>query len=104
MGYPLHRDENSVVASPSFPALEHEVLVRRDEHVAAQRVGRLAARVGAAQLVAQQQLARGRRPVQHEGAHARPRAHLALPVAEGGERRNHEERAPDALPDEAVRT
>jgi len=26
MGYPRHRDESSVVASPSFPALEHEVL------------------------------------------------------------------------------
>jgi len=26
MTYPLHRDEQSVVASPSFPALEHEVL------------------------------------------------------------------------------
>jgi isoleucyl-tRNA synthetase len=26
MGYPLHRDESAVVASPSFPALEHEVL------------------------------------------------------------------------------
>jgi isoleucyl-tRNA synthetase len=26
MTYPLHRDDQSVVASPSFPALEHEVL------------------------------------------------------------------------------
>lgn len=26
MTYPLHRDEHGVVASPSFPALEHEVL------------------------------------------------------------------------------
>ncbi len=26
MGYPLHRDESAVAASPSFPALEHEVL------------------------------------------------------------------------------
>ena len=28
MGYPLHRDESAVAASPSFPALEHEVLDR----------------------------------------------------------------------------
>ena len=26
MGYPLHRDESGVAASPSFPVLEHEVL------------------------------------------------------------------------------
>ena len=30
--YPLHRDESSVVASPSFPALEHEVLAHWAAH------------------------------------------------------------------------
>jgi len=26
MGYPLHRETDGITASPSFPALEHEVL------------------------------------------------------------------------------
>jgi isoleucyl-tRNA synthetase len=32
MSYPLHRDDSSVVASPSFPALEHEVLAHWAAH------------------------------------------------------------------------
>ncbi len=32
MTYPLHRDEQGVVASPSFPALEHEVLAHWAAH------------------------------------------------------------------------
>ncbi len=32
MTYPLHRDEQGVVASPSFPALEHEVLAYWADH------------------------------------------------------------------------
>ncbi|UTT61970.1 isoleucine--tRNA ligase [Microcella humidisoli] len=32
MTYPLHRDDTSVVASPSFPALEHEVLAHWAAH------------------------------------------------------------------------